>query len=81
MNFFVKFGVIVFTLICANAINVYVDPSKRIDCDPEPGSNQQSCESRGCVWDTNFDSVNFFVLKLGRFSYQTAFVLDFLQIT
>jgi len=36
--------------------NVDVDPNRRIDCDPDPGSNQQSCESRGCVWDPNYDS-------------------------
>uniref|UniRef100_A0AC34PXZ4 P-type domain-containing protein n=1 Tax=Panagrolaimus sp. JU765 TaxID=591449 RepID=A0AC34PXZ4_9BILA len=56
MNFLVKLGLISCVLALSTGLNVYVDPSKRIDCDPEPGSNQQSCESRGCVWDTNFDS-------------------------
>ncbi len=32
-----------------------VDKTLRIDCFTEPGSNQQGCVSRGCIWDSNFD--------------------------
>uniref|UniRef100_A0A914XFT1 P-type domain-containing protein n=1 Tax=Plectus sambesii TaxID=2011161 RepID=A0A914XFT1_9BILA len=32
-----------------------VDKTLRIDCFPEPGSSQQGCISRGCIYDTNFD--------------------------
>lgn len=35
-----------------------VPPNSRIDCDPSPGSSQQICQQRGCIWDSNFDSVS-----------------------
>ena len=35
-----------------------VSPTERIDCDPTPNSNQGECTSRGCIWDSNFDSNN-----------------------
>ncbi|CAL2041454.1 unnamed protein product [Caenorhabditis brenneri] len=28
-----------------------VDVSKRVDCFPEPGASQDSCQSRGCIWE------------------------------
>jgi alpha-glucosidase (family GH31 glycosyl hydrolase) len=35
-----------------------VPPNSRIDCDPTPNSNQGECTSRGCIWDSKFDSNN-----------------------
>ena len=35
-----------------------VPPNSRIDCDPSPGSDQNVCTQRGCIWDSNFDSVS-----------------------
>jgi hypothetical protein len=32
-----------------------VDKSRRIDCHPDSGANQQNCISRGCTWETNVD--------------------------
>lgn len=28
-----------------------VDVSKRVDCFPEPGASQSTCQSRGCIWE------------------------------
>jgi hypothetical protein len=33
-----------------------VDRNLRIDCYPDPSTvNQITCQSRGCIWDPNFD--------------------------
>lgn len=32
-----------------------VDRNLRIDCYPDQGASESSCESRGCIWDPNFD--------------------------
>uniref|UniRef100_A0A914W3I0 P-type domain-containing protein n=1 Tax=Plectus sambesii TaxID=2011161 RepID=A0A914W3I0_9BILA len=37
-------------------INGQITQFNRIDCYPQPGANQQTCQSRGCIWDSNFDS-------------------------
>lgn len=38
----------------------------RLDCDPEPGSNQQSCEARGCIWSPAGSQVFHFCVESRR---------------
>lgn len=36
-----------------------VDPTKRVDCGPEPTITQQICEKRGCLWSPTSTPVSF----------------------
>ncbi|PIC36203.1 hypothetical protein B9Z55_015285 [Caenorhabditis nigoni] len=44
-------GALLLFVLCLGAHGESVDVSKRVDCFPEPGASQGSCQSRGCIWE------------------------------